>query len=106
MTTEAEQAKQDAIDQVQQNRQEDYVRCATALDRLIRRTGKGGTVTSEDVIAEMGDEYAKIAEPRVIGAVFRNFRAIGRIYANGYRTGTRKERHAAPTMTWRILRVE
>ena len=54
----------------------------------------------------MGDRYLTLHEPRVIGAAFRAVRLSGRIYASGYVHGKRKERHAAPVMTWTILRVE
>jgi len=106
MTTEAQEAKERAIDQVQSARPGDYSVCLAALNKVIRDKGKYGSFSSEDVIAELSDGYATIQEPRVLGAVFRTVRASGRIYAEGYSSGKRKERHSAPTMIWRILRVE
>lgn len=103
---EAQQAKERAIDQVESARPGDYAVVLAAIDRVMKAKGKYSKFTSDDVIRELGDGYEFITEPRVIGAAFRTVRASGRIYASGYKHGTRKERHAAPVMEWTILRVE
>ena len=103
---EAQKAKEAAIDQVRDNRPDDYSQVLAFLDELIRDKGKYGSITSEDLIEKMGGRYLTLHEPRVIGAAFRAVRQQGRIYAEGYKHGTRKERHAAPVMVWRVLRVE
>lgn len=102
---EAQEAKTKAIDQVQSARPGDYAVVLAAIDRVMKAKGKYSHFTSEDVIAELGDDYQTFQEPRVIGAAFRTVRLSGRIYASGYKHGKRKERHAAPVMTWTILRV-
>ena len=103
--TEAEQAKNEAIDQVRDNRPDDYSQVLVFLNELIRDKGKYGTFTSEDLIEKMGDRYLTLHEPRVLGAALKAVRVAGRIYACGYKTGKRRERHGAPTMLWQVLRV-
>lgn len=103
---DAQKAKEAAIDQVRDNRPDDYSQVLVFLDELICDKGKYSRITSEDLIAKMGDRYLTLHEPRVIGAAFRAVRLSGRIYASGYVHGKRKERHAAPVMEWTILRVE
>lgn len=103
---EAQKAKEAAIDQVRDNRPDDYSQVLVFLNELIRDKGKYSTFTSEDLIEKMGDRYLTLHEPRVLGAAFRTVRLSGRIRAAGYVHGKRRERHAAPVMAWTVMKVE
>ena len=80
MTDEAEVAKTEAIDRVESARPGDYAVCLNALNKVLKAKGKYGTFSSEDVISELSDGYETLAEPRILGAVFRTARVAGRIY--------------------------
>lgn len=72
-----------------------------ALDAVIERHAATGAVfTSEDVIAELGDHYALIREPRLIGALMMAAARRNRIVGGDYVRGSRPERHSAPVRTW------
>lgn len=70
-----------------------------ALDAVIAR---GRVFTSEDVIAELGDSYALVREPRLLGAIISQAAKAGRIVAGPFVNGTREERHGAPVRTWHV----
>jgi hypothetical protein len=72
-----------------------------ALDTVIQRSAQQGTCfTSEHVIAELGDAYALIREPRLLGAIIQRAYKQGRIVPGAYVAGQRAERHKAPVRQW------
>jgi len=74
-----------------------------ALDAVIERHAATGAVfTSEDVIAELGDAYGLIREPRLIGALMMAAARRNRIVGGDYVRGSRPERHSAPVRTWTV----
>lgn len=74
-----------------------------ALDRVIEQHAVSGTpFTSEDVIAELGDAYRLIREPRLIGALMMAAARARRIVGGDYTRGSRPERHGAPVRTWTV----
>jgi hypothetical protein len=76
-----------------------------ALDAVIERHAVTGAVfTSEDVIAELGDAYQLIREPRLIGALMMAAARRNRIVGGDYVRGSRPERHSAPVRTWTVTR--
>jgi hypothetical protein len=76
-----------------------------ALDAVIERHAATGAVfTSEDVIAELGDAYGLIREPRLIGALMMAAARRNRIVGGDYVRGSRPERHSAPVRTWTVTR--
>jgi hypothetical protein len=74
-----------------------------ALDAVIARRR---AFTSEDVINELGEAYATIREPRLLGAIIRIAAKEGRIIAGAYVPGTRAERHKAPIRTWHVAPID
>lgn len=73
-----------------------------ALDAVIAR---GQAFTSEHVIAELGDAYATIREPRLLGAIVRQAAKAGRITPGAFVNGTRQARHSAPVRQWHVVNV-
>lgn len=70
-----------------------------ALTRIIER---GRPFTSESVIAELGDRYAEIREPRLLGSTIRTAMLRGRIVQTGrWVKGLRVKRHSADVREWR-----
>lgn len=97
----ADEAKEDAIKKVKRGATTDeYLMVSNAVGRVVYL---GLDFTSEDVIAALGDDYAKIREPRLIGAIIRNARNEGWIRPKGPVKGTRKERHGAWVMKWEVI---
>lgn len=78
-----------------------------ALDAVIQRSAKQGTwFTSEHVIAELGDVYQLIREPRLLGAIMQSAYRQGRIVPGAFVDGTRPSRHKAPVRQWRAIAFE
>lgn len=97
---DAQLALEDALVRVEEGATTDS---KTAVEEAMWRViGRGNPFVSEDIIAEMGDVYATVREPRLLGAVIRIAANGGWIVPTGvWRNGTRKERHAAPVREWR-----
>ena len=71
-----------------------------ALGAVVSR---GGRFTTDAVIAEMGDLYHGLREPRLLGAILKAWRSAGRIVPTGeYQRSTRRACHARPVMVWRV----
>jgi hypothetical protein len=97
-------AREEAIQRVHDGatlNERDIVR--NALDRVIER---GQTFTSEHVIAELGEAYSIIREPRLLGAIILQAARKGRIIAGAYVAGQRAERHKAPIRQWHIAKTD
>lgn len=77
----------------------------TAIENALAAVVKRGKpFTSEAVIAELGDVYPTIREPRLVGAVVRIAAKDGKIEPTGrYITGLRAKRHGAPVREWRPM---
>lgn len=71
-------------------------------DALARVLERGEPFTSEAIIAELGDVYPTIREPRLLGAVIRIAVRAGEIKPTGrWVNGLRAKRHSAPVREWR-----
>jgi len=101
MTTEAMRDRDQALAQVAGNaHQDERESVERALDAVVSR---GGRFTTDAVIAEMGDLYRGLREPRLLGAILQAWRSAGRIIPTGeYQRSTRRECHARPVMVWRV----
>lgn len=96
--TEAEQAAADAIAKVTKGASlTEWAAVWSAVDRCIKT---GLPFTAENVISEMGEHYARLREPRLLGPALRGAHREGRIIALGYVKGTRKASHGRPVMRW------
>lgn len=100
-TNAADIAKEEAIKRVVKGAtQDEYLMVSNAVGRVIL---DGKDFTSETVIAALGDNYAKIRQPRLIGPIIRNARNEGWIRRKGQVKGTRKERHGAYITLWEVI---
>lgn len=99
----ASAARDNAIQQVYDGATVNERECVrTALNLVIQRSAEQGTwFTSEHVIAELGDVYQLIREPRLLGAIMREAASKGRIVPGAFVDGTRPSRHKAPVRQWR-----
>ena len=98
-TTEAEQAADEAIAQVERGATDEELRAVTRAVWDCIDTGQ--PFTAETVIERLGDYYAKIREPRLLGPVIRQQHRQGWIEPVGYVTGKRKASHGRPVRQWR-----
>lgn len=97
----ADEAKEESIQRVQRGATTDeYLMVSNAVGKVVL---DGKDFTSETVISVLGDNYAKIREPRLIGAIIRNARNEGWIRPKGMVKGVRKERHGAWVMEWEVI---
>lgn len=97
----ADKAKEKAIKKVERGATaEEYLIVSNAVGKVVF---DGKDFTSETIIAALGDNYAKIREPRLIGAIIRNARNEGWIRPKGMVKGIRKERHGAWVMEWEVI---
>lgn len=97
----ADIAKEKAIKRVARGAsQEEYLMASNAVAKVIFDEKD---FTSETVIAFLGDNYAKIREPRLIGAIIRNAKNEGWIRRKGQVKGVRKERHGAYITLWEVI---
>ena len=97
----ADRAKEKAIKEVKRGATTDeYLMVSNAVGKVVL---DGKDFTSETVIAVLGDNYAKIREPRLIGAIILNAKREGWIRPKGPVKGLRKERHGAWVMEWEVI---
>jgi hypothetical protein len=62
--------------------------------------------TTDDMLAEMGEAYYQIREPRLLGAVVRAAAQAKRIVGTGqWRVTTRPGNHARPLRVWRAVKA-
>lgn len=95
-------ARDDAIDRVDRNADERWMRDAKwALWQTIHRTGIGGELTTDDV------KCRQPREPRAWGPVMLAAARAGFI-ENTHRTRKSSEvqNHARPKQVWRVLKVK
>jgi hypothetical protein len=79
----------------------DYKIVSDALDRVISR---GKNFTSEEVIAEMGNDYEILREPRLVGGLILGAKRKNRIRALSPVKGVRVKRHGAWVMLWEVVK--
>ena len=94
-----EQARDAAIQQVEANADEGWLKAAHWA--VVFLAEDGDPFTTDD-IWEYVDRHGKPREPRAMGAVMKQAAAEGLIEATGeYRKSKRVECHARPVMVWR-----
>lgn len=100
---EARAARDQALEQVEQNAHEHWRDVAErALDVLI---GRGVQFDADDVWVEIAriDQEAATHEPRALGPVVMRAIREGRIVNAGWRNSTRASRHGAPIATYTVV---
>lgn len=95
-------AREQAIQQVAEHANVDHrATCELALNAVIER---GEKFTTDDVIRELGDAYAQIREPRLLGAVVQGASRGKRIVATGnWVSSKRVENHGRVVREWRPM---
>lgn len=97
----ADEAKEKAIKQVMNGASlDDRKIVSEAIDRVIARRSN---FTSETVIAEIGDAYETLREPRLLGGMILAANRKGRIEAINIVKGVRAKRHGANITLWKVL---
>jgi hypothetical protein len=98
----ASNAREQAIQQVAEHARVDHKQaCEAALDAVINR---GQPFTTDAVIEVLGDIYAEIREPRLLGAVLHAASMSGRIVATGnWLRSSRVKNHGRIVREWRPI---
>lgn len=98
----ANTAREQAIQQVAEHARIDHRKaCEAALAAVI---AAGEPFTTDDVIKILGDIYAEIREPRLLGAVIQAASRAGQIVPTGQWVNShRVENHGRIVRQWRAL---
>lgn len=103
----ATEAREAAIEQVEQNAAEQFMHCALRSVYLVALHASQGTweFTTDDVVAYMLEHYPEVTthEPRAWGAVMRKAVTKGWIINTGrVRPSTMVSNHRRPKTIWRV----
>lgn len=101
--TESIRAREQAIDEVEENAEMRWLTEATTA--LLRVAQTRGTFTSDDVFMAMPEDVRYVREPRAMGAIMRSGVRGGLIEPTGeFRETDHVASHRRPKRVWRMRR--